>query len=420
MKSPFLQLIFLIPFMKFVKTFQGLLNILHYLTTMPVKRKLKMGMIGGSLDAFIGSVHRKAAALDGEIELVCGAFSSDPKKSKQTGEALYISSSRIYPTFQKMIESEKSLPESERMDFVSIVTPNHVHYGPAKLALENGFHVIIDKPLAFSLSEAKQLRKIVEKTNRVLALTHTYTGYPLIKEARHLVKAGLLGKIKKAYVQYTQGWLAQPIEKSGQKQASWRTDPKRSGLGGAIGDIGTHAANLAEYVMSTSITEVCAHLGSNPGRILDDDSAMLLKYKNGASGILTATQIAAGEENDLVLRLYGEKGGLEWRQMEPNTLTLRWPDKPHEVIRAGMAYLCDAAKLNTRVPSGHPEGYLEAFANIYLNFAKAVRDYKPGKKINYSKYDFPNVEDGVDGMAFVETVVKSASGNKKWVPLIKT
>jgi predicted dehydrogenase len=379
------------------------------------KRKLRMGMVGGSLEAFIGAVHRRAANLDGEIELVCGAFSSNPDKSKATGAALYLDSKRVYGSFAEMIETEKNLPEEVRMDFVSIVTPNHMHFAPAKLALENGFHVIIDKPLAFNIQEAKELKKLVEKTGLVFALTHTYTGYPMVKHAKSIVASGVIGKIRKIYVEYPQGWLSTFVEGSGNKQASWRTDPSKSGAGGAIGDIGTHAANLAEYISGSDITEICALLNTVvKGRLLDDDSSMLLKFENGATGTLLATQIAAGDENNLNIRVYGEKGGLEWRQEEPNTLVLKWLDKPKEILRAGWGYLSDAAKANTRTPSGHPEGYLEAFANLYVNFSKAVRDYKPGKKINYAKYDFPDVEDGVKGMAFVDTVIKSSKSNAKW------
>ncbi len=372
-------------------------------------------MIGGSLDAFIGGVHRKAAALDGQIELVCGAFSSNPQKSKQTGEALFLDSSRVYGSFEEMIKKEKQLPEDERMDFVSIVTPNHMHFAPAKMALENGFHVIIDKPLAFSVAEAKSLQKLVHKSGLVLALTHTYTGYPMVKEARNLIKLGKLGKIRKVYVEYPQGWLATNLEQSGQKQASWRTDPKRSGIGGAIGDIGTHAANLAEYIIDDGISEICAELNTVvKGRLLDDDSAMLLRFEKGASGVLVATQVASGVENNLNIKVYGEKGGLEWRQEEPNSLNVRMIDEPLQVYRAGTGYLSQAAKDNSRTPSGHPEGYLEAFANLYKNFANAVRAWKPGKKIDPVKFDFPDVDDGVRGMAFVETVVKSAKSKTKW------
>jgi predicted dehydrogenase len=381
-----------------------------------MSRKLRMGMIGGSTEAFIGAVHRKAAALDGEIDLVCGAFSSDPKKSKTTGQALHLDPKRVYQSYAEMIQREKELPEDQRMDFVSIVTPNHVHFEPAKMALENGFHVIIDKPLAFSLAEAKALKKVVEKSGLILALTHTYTGYPMVKEARQLVASGKIGKVRKIYVEYHQGWLTDLIEVAN-KQASWRTDPKRSGQGGAIGDIGTHAANLAEYISGLEITEINADLNIVvKGRKLDDDAAMLLRFNKGATGILSATQVAAGEENNHNIRIYGDKGAVIWKQEEPNSLLVRVYGKPNELYRAGWDYLSDAAKLNTRTPWGHPEGYLEAFANLYLAFARAVRDFKPGKRINPAKYDFPDVNDGVRGMAFVETVIRSARSNRKWTP----
>jgi predicted dehydrogenase len=383
-----------------------------------MKRKLRMGMIGGGLDAFIGAVHRKAAALDGEIELVCGAFSSSAEKSKATGEALYLPPHRVYKSYEEMIKKEKDLPGDQRMDFVSIVTPNHMHFGPARLALENGFHVIIDKPLAFNLKEAKALRTLVEKTGLVFALTHTYTGYPMVKEARSLVTTGEIGKVRKVYVEYPQGWLSTFLEGTGQKQAAWRTDPSKSGAGGAIGDIGTHAANLAEYITGSNITEICALLNTVvKGRKLDDDSSMLIKFDNQATGILLATQVAAGDENNVNIRVYGEKGGLEWHQEEPNTLIVKWLDKPREIYRAGWGYLSESGKRNTRTPSGHPEGYLEAFANIYINFSKAVRDYKPGRKIDPAKYDFPDVEDGVRGIAFVDTVIKSSLSAQKWTKL---
>ena len=383
-----------------------------------MKRKLRMGMIGGGLDAFIGAVHRKAAALDGQIELVCGAFSSNPQKSREAGEALFLDPERVYDSYSSMIQGEKKLPEGIRMDFVAIVTPNHLHFGPAKEALENGFHVMIDKPITLSLVEAKKLAKVLDQSGLVLAVSHAYAGYPMVKEAKHLIKTGKIGAVRKIYVEYPQGWLATPIEKSGQKQAGWRTDPKKSGAGGAIGDIGTHAAHLAEYITGQKITEICADLNSViKGRLLDDDSQMLLRFSNGASGTLVATQVAAGEENNLKIKVYGEKGGLEWRQEEPNSLVVRSLDEPKQIYRTGMGYISDIAKKNTRVPSGHPEGYLEAFANIYLAFASAVRDYKPGKKMNIKKYDFPDIEDGVDGMAFVDAVVKSSKSKQKWIKL---
>ncbi|MFN8311977.1 MAG: Gfo/Idh/MocA family oxidoreductase [Cyclobacteriaceae bacterium] len=383
-----------------------------------MNRKLRMGMVGGGIGSFIGPIHRKAAGIDGEIELVCGAFSIKPEESQATGEALYLDPDRVYNTFPEMMERERRMPADKRMDFVSVVTPHHVHFAPTKMALENGFHVVVEKPIAFSLKEANVLKKLVEKSGLVLALTHTYTGYPMVKEARHMVKAGKLGAIRKVYVEYPQGWLSTSLEKTGNMQASWRTDPKQSGLGGAIGDIGTHAANLAEYITGHKITQVCTMLNTVvPGRRLDDDTSMLVRFDNGASGVLIATQVAAGEENNLNIRVYGEKGGIEWRQEEPNTIIAKWLDRPREIIRAGWSYLSDDAKGFIRTPSGHPEGYLEAFANIYRAFTRAVRDHQQGKKIVPAKYDFPDVNDGVHGMAFVETVVKSSGSAKKWITL---
>lgn len=378
-------------------------------------KKLKLGMVGGSLEAFIGEVHRKAAALDSNFDLVCGAFSSNPEKSKKTGSVLGLHSSRVYGSYKEMFKEESNLPEDERMDAVSIVTPNHVHFEPAKLALENGFHVIIDKPLAFSLEEAKELKEIVEKTGNILALTHTYTGYPMIKEARHYVDSGELGEIRKIYVEYPQGWLATPLEEEGNKQASWRTDPNKSGEGGAIGDIGTHAANLAEYVSGLKITAICADVNIKvANRKLDDDSAALLKFGDYATGVLMATQIATGEENDLKLRVYGDKAGIEWTHTNPNTLLYKPLDGPAQVMRAGTGYLSKAATFNTRLPAGHPEGYLEAFANIYVAFYKAVSDYKSDSLKPIAEYDFPDVDDGIRGMAFVSTMVASNKSDKKW------
>lgn len=382
--------------------------------------KTKLGMVGGSLDAFIGEVHRKAAAMDGKFDLVCGAFSSSPEKSKKTGEALFLDSSRVYGSYKEMIEKESQLPEGERMEAVSIVTPNHVHFDPARLALENGFHVIIDKPITFSLDEAKQLKKIVDDTGKILTLTHTYTGYPMIKEAKHMVASGKLGKIRKMYVEYPQGWLATPLEEEGNKQASWRTDPEKSGAGGAIGDIGTHAANLAEYVSGLYITEISADVNIYvENRKLDDDSAALLRFEEGATGVLMATQIAVGEENDLKLRIYGEKGGLEWTHSDPNSLHYKTLDGPFQILRAGTGYLSDEAAKHTRLPAGHPEGYLEAFANIYIEFHNAVSDFSNGSFTSVEKYDFPGVDDGIRGMAFVETMLESNKSETKWTPIKK-
>ncbi|HUM66687.1 MAG TPA: Gfo/Idh/MocA family oxidoreductase, partial [Chitinophagaceae bacterium] len=340
-----------------------------------ISRKLRMGMIGGGPGAFIGAVHRIAALMDGDIELVCGAFSSDPQKSKQTGETLHLPASRVYGSYKEMFQAESLLPEGERMDFVSIVTPNRVHFEPAKLALENGFHVVMDKPLAFDLEEGKKIQELVKKSQLLFCLTHTYTGYPMVKEARQLVLSGKLGKVRKVYVEYPQGWLSSFLEGADAetnsfKQAAWRTDPSQSGMAGGMGDIGTHAFNLAEYVSGLKVTKICADINIVvPGRKLDDDGNVLLKFENGASGSLFATQIAAGEENNIKIRVYGEKGGLVWQQEDANTLQVKWLDRPAEVYRAGNPYLGSYAKHNTRVPAGHPEGYLEAFGNIYRNFA---------------------------------------------------
>ena len=383
-----------------------------------MSKKIRMGMVGGSLDAFIGDVHRKASALDGQFELVCGAFSSSPDKSVQTGMALGLDESRVYGTYDEMIEQEVQLPEEERMEVVSIVTPNHVHFGPAKKSLEKGFHVIIDKPLAFSLEEAKILQEVVQKTGKILALTHTYTGYPMIKEARHLVRNGEIGTVRKIYVEYPQGWLADPLEQSGDKQASWRTDPAKSGEGGAVGEIGTHAANLAEYVSGLAIEKVCADINIVvENRKIDDDSSALLKFENGASGVLIATQVATGEENDLRLRVYGESGGLEWTHTDPNTLLVKRNSQPAQIYRTGGSYVSAAAIENTRIPAGHPEGYLEAFANIYVAFSKAVRDYKKGELKPIEQYDFPLVQDGVRGMAFISAMIKSGKTESKWTTI---
>lgn len=374
-------------------------------------------MVGGGRGAFIGAVHRMAAALDGEIELVCGAFSSNPEKSKASGADLYLPPERSYGSFEEMIMTEKTLPEGERMDFVSIVTPNHVHFPPAKMALENGFPVICDKPLCFSMEEALELEKIVADTGLPFALTHNYTGYPMVKQARHMVQTGQLGTIRKVVVEYPQGWLNSFLEGTDQKQAAWRTDPKRSGKAGSMGDIGTHAENLAEYITGLRITEMCADLTTFvEGRLLDDDGNVLLRFDNGAKGILHASQISHGEENDLNIRIYGTEGGLAWRQMEPNTLVHKHQDKGVRMIRTGVGELCEEAQAHTRIPAGHPEGYLEAFANIYRNFARVVRKTLNGETPSAQDLDYPSVQDGVRGMAFIDAVVASNQSDQKWYP----
>jgi len=357
-------------------------------------RKIRMGMVGGGRDAFIGGVHRIAANIDGQIELVCGAFSSNPEKSKLSGQDFYLD------------------------HFVSIVTPNHVHYGPAKMALENGFHVICDKPLSFDLEEAKDLVDTVNRTGQLFALTHNYTGYPMVKQARAMVKNDDLGIIRKVVVEYPQGWLSDLIESTDQKQAAWRTDPKRSGIAGAMGDIGTHAENLAEYITGLEISEICADISTIvEGRLLDDDGNVLLRFNNGARGILHASQISKGEENSLNIRVYGTKAGIEWHQMEPNTLIVKHGDKPTEVYRTGVGELYPESAAHTRVPAGHPEGYLEAFANIYRNFAKCVQARIDGVTVDPVYDDFPTVEDGLRGMQFIYKVIESGKSDQKWVKM---
>ncbi|MBK6480247.1 MAG: Gfo/Idh/MocA family oxidoreductase [Saprospiraceae bacterium] len=383
-----------------------------------MNRKLRMGMVGGGRGAFIGGVHRIAANMDGLIELVAGAFSSDPAKSKASGSDLMLAPDRCYGSYEEMILSEKQLPEDKRIDIISIVTPNHMHYEPAKLALESGFDVICDKPLSFTMSEALDLQKTVTETGRIFALTHNYTGYPMVKQARCMIRDGKLGTIRKLVVEYPQGWLTNKIEGSDHssgKQATWRTDPLRSGIAGSMGDIGTHAENLAEYITGLQIEEMCADISVMvPGRLLDDDGNVLLHMNNGARGILFASQISAGEENNLKIRVYGEYGGLEWSQHEPNTLILKWHDRPTEIYRTGVGDLYPEANAHRRIPAGHPEGYLEAFANIYRNFALAVIAKKEGRSQD-PLYDFPTVADGVRGMQFIESVIASGKSDTKWV-----
>ena len=382
-----------------------------------IMKKLKMGLIGGGTGSFIGKVHHMAAVLDNQIELVCGAFSHDAVVSKQSGRRYGLADNRVYGSFTEMIIEEKKLPADTRMDFVSIVTPNNVHFIPARMALENGFHVVCDKPMTFSLHEAIDLEKAVGATGLIFALTHTYTGYPMVKEAKYRVKSGHLGTIRKVLVEYPQGWLSVPVENTGNKQAVWRMNPDMAGISCTMGDVGTHAANLAEYITGLNITQVCADLTSFvPGRRLDDDGSVLLRFDNGAKGVLTASQVCAGEENALKIEVYGEKGGLEWHQMEPNSLIMKWPDRSMEIIRTGTGNLSEAATLHTRVPAGHPEGYIEAFANIYRNFAYVVNNHRAGKQPD-PFYDFPGVHEGVRGMLFLEKVVESSSGKEKWVDM---
>jgi len=380
-------------------------------------RKLKMGMVGGGTDAFIGAIHRLAAFMDNQIELVCGCFSVDPEISKESGKLYYLPENRVYASYLEMFEKEAQLPEGERMDFVSIVTPNFVHFDPAMMALDHGFHVVLDKPITFTLDEALKLKEKINETGLTFALTHTYAGYPAVKHARHMVADGAFGKIRKVYVEYPQGWLSSKLEDTGNPQASWRTDPKRSGKAGSMGDIGTHAHHLAEYITGLKVTELCAELNVFvPKRLLDDDGSVLMRFDNGAKGILMATQIAAGEENAIRIRVYGDKGGLDWAQMEPNSLVLKWLDAPMQVLRVGTSMDSEVAAHNTRTPGGHPEGYLEAFANIYRNFSLTVRARANGEEPSAEMLDFPGVEDGIRGMQFIDTVVSAGYNDQvKWV-----
>ena len=380
-------------------------------------RKLRMGMVGGGKDAFIGAIHRIAANMDGLIELVCGALSIHPETAVESGKILFLPESRTYLNFEEMINKESKLPEGEKMDFVTIVTPNFAHFAPAMMALDHGFNVVIEKPIAFTLDEAKQLQKKVNETGLILCLTHTYSGYPMVKQAKQMVKENAFGKIRKIWVEYPQGWLSKLSEKEGNAQAAWRTDPKKSGKSGCMGDIGTHAAHLAEYISGLKITQLCADLNIVvEGRSLDDDGNVLLKFDNGAAGVLMASQVAAGEENVIKIRIYGEKGGLEWSHSDPNTLLIKWLDEPTQILRAGANYanLSSFARHNCRTPGGHPEGYLEAFANIYRNFAQTLTAKLNGTTASAESLDFPGVIDGIRGMGFIDTVVESSKSTQKW------
>jgi predicted dehydrogenase len=381
-------------------------------------KKIRMGMVGGGKGAFIGAIHRIAAFMDGDIELICGAFNSNHQHCIESGKSLYIAEQRCYATYQDMFKAEAALPEGKRMEFVVIVTPNHLHFPVAKMAMEYGFHVLSEKPATINLNEALKLKKIIAQQNTLYALTHTYTGYPLIKQARHLVAQGELGNITKIVVEYSQGWLALKADENS-KQASWRLDESKSGLSCCMGDIGVHASNLAEYVSGMTITELCADLTSTVnGRTLDDDGTVLLKFSNGAKGVLLASQISLGDENNLKLRIYGDKKSLEWSQLEPNTLWLKSQNQASEMIRAGIGEMCVAAQQAMRTPAGHPEGYLEAFANIYANFVQQIRAKKTQLPCDNQYFDLPGIEEAVRGMAFIENVVKASISEEKWWPFI--
>lgn len=386
---------------------------------MSAARKLRYGMIGGGIGSFIGAVHRLAANLDGQMELVAGCFSSDAEKSRRSGEELFLAPDRVYASYAEMAAREAALPPGRRVDFVSIVTPNHVHAPVATHFLEAGFHVVCDKPITLDLAEALALRDVVRRSGKIFALTHNYTGYPMVKEAREMVRRGDLGTILKVVTEYPQAWLMDPIETAGQKQAAWRTDPARAGACGCLGDIGTHAENLGRYVTGLEIESLCADFTSFvPGRVLEDDASLLIRYRGGARGVLCASQISCGEENNLSIRIYGTKGALAWRQEEPSDLNFFPKGEAMRRLRRGNDYLGAFAKGFSRLPAGHPEGFLEAFANVYREIAAAVRDDLAG--VRRAAYDFPTVDDGVEGMAFLETAARSARSDAKWTPFVQS
>jgi predicted dehydrogenase len=379
-------------------------------------RKLKMGMVGGGRDAFIGAVHRRAAMLDGGVELVAGAFSSTPEKSRLSAQDFYVAPRRAYGTWPEMVEGESALPEGERIDFVSIVTPNHMHYPIAKGFAAAGFNVVLDKPMVHTSEQANDLIATVRDAGVVFAVTYNYTGYPLVKQMRHMIRQGQLGQIRKVIVEYPQGWLATKLEDEDQKQAVWRTDPKRSGIAGAVGDIGSHAENLVSATTGLEIAELCADLTTFvPGRLLDDDANVLLRFTNGARGILTVSQVCIGQENNLTIRIWGTEGSLEWRQEHPNYLTYWREDEPIQVMSRGSGYLCEAADRASRLPTGHPEAFIEAFGNVYLNATDTMRAKLLGREPSALERDFPTVYDGARGVRFIERVVESARSDQKWL-----
>ena len=382
---------------------------------MPLDRKIRYGMVGGGPDAFIGAVHRKAAALDGEIDLVAGAFSSSPEKSRQQGSELFLDANRVYGSYKEMAEKESQLPEGERIDFVSIVTPNHVHFDVAKTFIEAGFHVVCDKPMTTTVADAEALCNLVKQHDAVFALTHNYTGYPMVKQARQLVNDGKLGTLRKIVVEYPQGWLATFLEDEGAKQAVWRTDPKQAGASSCIGDIGSHAENLAHYITGLEIEEICADMTTFvEGRLLEDDGNLLVHYEKGVRGVLYASQISVGEENNLRIRVYGTDASLEWHQENPNYLSVRFPDAPEQVYKRGNDYLSEVAQHNSRIPFGHPEAFIEAFANIYVNAARTIAAKIAGEAPAEFDTDFPTVQDGARGVHFINAAVESGK-QRAWI-----
>ena len=382
------------------------------------KRKLRMGMVGGGQGAFIGGVHRMVAALDMQIELVAGCFSQDPENTRTTGAELYLDPSRCYDTYADMAAAEAGLPAAERIDFVTIVTPNVSHFAIAKTFLEAGFHVVCDKPMTYTLDEARELAALVENSGLVFGLTHNYTGHPLIRHARHLFQSGQMGQVRKVIVEYLQDFLMVPHEKLGMKQAAWRVDPSQSGIGGTMGDVGTHCVNLLEYVTDDPITALCADKSTFlPDRQLDEDVNALLRFAGGGKGVLSISQVATGEENGLTLRIYASEGALKWSQENPNYLEFNRYGEPRQVLSRGQGYLSDDAADATRIPTGHPEGYLEAFATIYDGVVEAIRSHIDGVPMKIADYNFPTVHDGVRGMQFIYKTVESCDKGSTWVEM---
>ena len=377
--------------------------------------RIRLGMVGGGRDAFIGSVHRIAARLDDQFELVAGALSSDPARAMESGQDLGLAADRTYGTYQEMAAAEAS--RSDGIQAVSVVTPNDTHAAIAKAFLERGIHVICDKPLAVSTQQAAELVRLARQTHRILAVTYNYTGYPMVRQAREMCRAGELGKVRLVHVEYLQDWLANRVELLGSKQAAWRTDPARAGVGGAIGDIGTHAYHLMRFITGLDVTELCAELTSfAEGRRLDDDARILLRLGSGARGMLWASQVATGNENELAIRVYGEQGGLTWRQSDANRLLHSPLDKPSRVITRGSRAAGEAAARVTRIPPGHPEGYLEAFATVYAEIARSIRAAQHAQPAAENVW-YPDASDGLDGVRFVEAAVRSSAGHGKWVSL---
>lgn len=384
---------------------------------MDLDRKIRYGMVGGGPGAFIGEVHRMAAALDGKIELVAGSFSSDFEKTKKMGRELNLSEKRVYKTFTEMAEKEAALPEDKRIDFVTVATPNHLHFKACKAFIEQGINIVCDKPMTNTVENAEELCRLVEKHDVIFALTHNYTGYPMVKEARHLVKQGKLGNLRKVVVEYPQGWLSQPIEEEGAKQAVWRTDPERAGVSSVVADIGSHAENLVKYITGLQMKELYADIHTFvKGRPLEDDANMLVHYEEGVRGVLYTSQISIGEENPFNIRIYGDEASLEWHQENPNYLNVKYSDKPEEIYKRGNVYLSKEANYGNRIPPGHPEGFIEAFANIYSNVADTIAARLQGKEPDPKALDFPTVRDGAEGVYFIHKAIESGK-KREWVDM---